>query len=38
MRFRRSDVSMGAPGADEYSRPVTDPAEVARIIQATNSL
>lgn len=38
MRFRRSNISMGAPGADEYSRPVTDPAEVARIIRAINNL
>lgn len=37
MRFRRGDVSMGAPGQDEYSRQVTDPEEVARIIHNVNS-
>lgn len=37
MRFRRGDVSMGAPGQDEYSRQVTDPEEVARIIRNANS-
>lgn len=37
MRFRRGDVSMGKPGADEYSRSVTDPSAVAAIINAMNS-
>lgn len=32
MQFRRGGVSMGAPGADEYSRKVTDAAEVAAIV------
>lgn len=32
MRFRRNDVSMAAPGNDEYSRKVTDSAEVAEMV------
>lgn len=32
MRFRRGGVSMGVPGADEYSRKVTSAAEVAAIV------
>ncbi len=31
MRFRREGVPMGAPGTDEYSLRVTDPAIVARL-------
>lgn len=34
MRFRRGGVSMGTPGADEYSRKVTSAAEVAAIVAA----
>lgn len=34
MRFRRADVSMGAPDADEYSRATTDASRVAAIIKA----
>lgn len=37
MRFRRDNVNMGKPGADEYSRNVTDPASVAAILRAMNS-
>jgi copper homeostasis protein len=33
MTFRRTDVAMGTPGADEYSRLVTSPAVVASIIR-----
>ena len=32
MTFRNPKVSMGAPGTDEYSRKVTDPETVGRII------
>lgn len=32
MQFRRGGVSMGTPGADEYSRKITDAAEVAAIV------
>ncbi len=32
MTYRHEGISMGASGADEYSRFVTDPAEVAAII------
>ena len=34
MTFRRPDVSMGAPGADEYAYPETDPGTVHSIKQA----
>lgn len=34
MQFRREGVSMGAPGADEYSRKATSAAEVAAIVAA----
>lgn len=34
MRHRHAGVSMGTPGADEYSRLVTDTATVARIVAA----
>lgn len=37
MRFRRDNVNMGKPSADEYSRSVTDPASVAAILRAMNS-
>jgi len=36
MAFRRGEVSMGAPGADEYSRMATSADEVAAIIKAIN--
>ena len=38
MTFRRGDVAMGTPGADEYSRLTTDPAEVKAIVDAINSI
>lgn len=38
MRFRRGGVSMGTPGADEYSRKVTSADEVSAIVAAINSL
>lgn len=34
MKFRRGDVSMGTPGADEYSRFTTSADEVAAIVSA----
>jgi len=34
MQFRNPNVSMGVPGADEYSRKITDPSVVMRIISA----
>lgn len=37
MRFHRKDVPMGAPGADEYSRRVTDRKIVAQLIDIANS-
>lgn len=37
MTYRRPGVNMGAPGADEYSRLVTDPQEVARIAAIVHS-
>lgn len=36
MTFRRGDVSMSVPGADEYSRMATSADEVAAIIEAIN--
>lgn len=38
MKFRRGDVSMGAPGADEYSRFVTSADEVAAIVSALRKI
>lgn len=38
MQFRRGDVSMGAPGADEYSRFTTSTQEVAAIVNALSAL
>jgi len=36
MRFRNEGVAMGAPGEDEYSRPVTSAEEVAALRQAVD--
>lgn len=36
MRFRRGGVSMGTPGADEYSRKITSAEEVNAIVSAIN--
>lgn len=38
MRYRKEDVAMGTPGSDEYSRKVTSPAIVARIVETINSV
>lgn len=38
MAFRRGDVSMGAPGADEYSRLATSASEVEAIAQSLKQL
>lgn len=37
MKFRRGDVSMGRPGADEFSRTATDAAVVSQLVSAINS-
>lgn len=36
MRFRRGGVSMGTPGADEYSRKITSADEVSAIVTSIN--
>lgn len=36
MRYRREGVSMGTPGADEYSRKITDAAQVSAIVDRLN--
>lgn len=36
MRYRNPRVSMGTPGTDEYSRPVTSPQVVASLLQSLN--
>lgn len=38
MKFRRGDVSMGTPGADEYSRFTTSADEVAAIVDALSHI
>ena len=38
MKFRRGDVSMGAPGADEYSRLSTSEAEVKALVAALSDI
>ncbi len=38
MMFRRGGVSMGVPGADEYSRKATSAAEVAAIVSALSHI
>lgn len=37
MTFRRSDVSMGTPGTDEYTRLTTSPEIVREIVNAINA-
>ena len=38
MRYRKEGVAMGAPGSDEYSRKVTSPAIVAKIVENITAL
>lgn len=38
MRYRKEGVAMGAPGSDEYSRKVTSPEIVARIVENINKV
>lgn len=38
MTFRRGDVSMGTPGADEYSRFATSASEVEAIVNSLSSI
>ncbi len=38
MTYRRTGVSMGTPGTDEYSRMTTDASEVRAIVEAIESL
>ena len=38
MRYRKDGVAMGAPGSDEYSRKVTSPAIVAKIVENITAL
>ncbi|MBD5345974.1 MAG: copper homeostasis protein CutC [Bacteroides sp.] len=38
MKFRRGDVSMGTPGADEYSRFTTSASEVAAIVNTLSQI
>lgn len=38
MTYRRDDVAMGAPGTDEYSRPVTSPRLIKETIQAMQTI
>ncbi|MDE7237161.1 MAG: copper homeostasis protein CutC, partial [Paramuribaculum sp.] len=38
MTFRRVDVAMSAPGADEYSRYATSAAEVKAIVNSLTNL
>lgn len=38
MRYRKDGVAMGAPGSDEYSRKVTSPKIVAKIVENIKSV
>lgn len=37
MQYRRTDLAMGTPGADEFSRKTTHPDEVRAIVEAINN-
>ncbi len=37
MKYRRTDVAMGTPGADEFQRKTTHPDEVKAIVEAINN-